>query len=257
MIIKKMDDVLMEINGIKNIEEIQFSELIPTNSEDYVTIIPCLYVRYNSGKVIYLCSNDKYFDVFVKKVVSVYNDEKNKEVVDEDYDPFKVSKLRIDEKTKKILESGLLSSTLDIYQLYVGKKSYDSDFLVEKEEVNGLLSFLLYQIKSVYELSDLVISFDNNLLNGYRTNYTINCKIDGIDVLLYINYKKISDNEYGFIVRSKDKSFKKLDIKIEFGKENIIVKTIIGDNEVFISDSYFNEEVLIKMENRLDIKMNI
>ena len=46
MIIKKMDDILMEINGIKNIEEIQLSELIPTNSDDYVTIIPCLYVRY-------------------------------------------------------------------------------------------------------------------------------------------------------------------------------------------------------------------
>ena len=251
MIINKMDDILMKIYSIKNIEEIEFRELVPTNNSDYMSLVPCLYVRYDSGKTLDLCSLDKYFDIFVKKVFEVYNLEKGKVIKDYDYSPFRHSILKIDDKSKKLLSSGRLTEINDLYSFYEGKKSYDYNLLIESDELNGLIPILIHQIKSLYDLTDVKVNFEDLTLNGYRTNYTINVKINGLDDILYINYKKIDDTTYIFNIRSKNKDFKDTTVYINFKKTGISIITSISEFNLSSENDYLIDGSSLRLDSSI------
>ena len=119
-----MDSLIIEIYNIRNIESVNIYDIVSTSSSE-VNLIPSLLVTYDGGKVINLCRNDKYFDIFVKKVIEVYNDEKNKILEDSLSDPFKLYKnIRIDERTKSILENGTIIEINELYKFYNEKKYY-------------------------------------------------------------------------------------------------------------------------------------
>lgn len=228
MIINKMDDILMQIYSIKDIEEILFTELVPASNDDRLEIMPCIYVRYDSGKVLNLCSADKYFDIFIKKVYEVYQEEKDKVVTNPDLTPFRVSKLVIDDKAKSLLESGSLINVNDLYKFYEGKKSYDYNLLIQKDEFESLLPLLIYHIKELYDKTDINLTFDDLRINGYRNNYTINIKINGIDDILYINYKKDNEYMYTFNIRSNNNEFENTTVYVYFKKNGISITSSIN-----------------------------
>lgn len=71
-----MDNLMIDIYNIRNIEVVNIYDImVPgTNKMD---VIPSMLVIYDGGKTINLCSRDKYFNMLVRKVIEVYNDEKN------------------------------------------------------------------------------------------------------------------------------------------------------------------------------------
>ena len=124
-----MDRELIEIYKLRNIESIKLWDLVK-NGTGKLLVIPTLLVTYDGGKYLNISANEKYFRVFVQKVVEVYHNEKDNLLEDGLTDPFKLRpKIDIDEKTKVILESGRLEQLNEIYSFYDGKDSYDSSIV--------------------------------------------------------------------------------------------------------------------------------
>ena len=67
-----MDSIMIDIYNIRNIENINIYDIVSPGSSE-LDIIPSMLVIYDGGKTINLCSRDKYFDTFVRKVIEVYN----------------------------------------------------------------------------------------------------------------------------------------------------------------------------------------
>ena len=82
-----MDKELIDIYNIKNIESIKVFDVM-SNSGSKILLIPAILIFYDGGKTMCLCNEDKYFDVFVRKVVEVYNLEKDKVIDDSLTNPF-------------------------------------------------------------------------------------------------------------------------------------------------------------------------
>ena len=256
--IKEMDDLLISILAIKNIEEIQFSDLVitPSSSTQFI-ILPSLYVKYDGKKTLNLCSTDKYFDVFVKKVFEVYMEEKDRdEVVPDVGVVFKGSKLEIDDKTKKVLESGDLTKVSELVKFYDGKKSYDERLMFQIDEVKMMIPIMKHHLKELFSHTNITINFDDNNIAGYKNNYQINCKIDGIDETLIIGYEQSRDNEYYFNIRSLNNIFNPLIMRIQFKEDSMSVDITSKDYPISSSDIYqFEEDKLhhtkrIRLDNK-------
>lgn len=85
-----------------------------------------------------LSSTDKYFYSFVKKVIDVYNLEKNSIVDDSLIDPFRIrNKIDIDSKTEKVLESGIITDINSLYSFYKDKHAYNKSLIYQIDEVKS------------------------------------------------------------------------------------------------------------------------
>ena len=247
MRINKMDDILMQIYDIKNIEEVWIYDLSSSISVDNrLPIIPSLYVSYDGGKVINLCNKDKYFDVLFKKVREVYSVEKDRIIVDKEKSPFRDIKIKIDDNTKRILEENRLLEIENVYNFYNNKKSYSDSLLVQKDEFKFYLPIILYHLKDIYSYMNITINYDDYTINGYRDNYSINVKIDGMDEQLYIKYKKINEYNFEFDIRSSYDKFNSITMNIDFRKDRINVmydfknKNVNGEYDYFINNNEAN-----------------
>ena len=252
MINNYMDPVLVSIYKIKDIEEITFSDLAPSSNEGKIQVIPSLFVRYNGGKYLNLCSKDKYFDIYVKKVFEVYNKEKDRVISDPVFDPFGTkTKLKIDDKTKMILESGDLSKINEVYSFYDGKKGFDSSLIFQSDEFRLYIPLIMYHLKSFFEVFGKTIVFENEYYNGYKNNYSIDYKIDGLDDILLINFKS-NDNKLVFNIRSRERMFSPIEMKVFFNDRSIVIALnskeeeincenvfVLGDNSI---DNIFRED---------------
>jgi len=238
MAIEVMDSLLIKIYGIKDIEEIHITDLVPSSREGKLDVLPSLFIMYDGGKYLSLCSQDKYFDVFVRKVFQVYNLEKDREIVDPRFNPFGTrTKIRIDDYSKSILESGELTLINEIYRFYDNKKSYENNLLFQEDEFRILLPIIKYHLKQLFDCTDRVITLDSNNINGYRSNYTLDYKIDGIDDLLLINYVS-NGNEMSLYIRSRDRKFKPLRMTIGFKKNSIETDIHFEDYMLHSSNIY-------------------
>ena len=247
MRVNKMDDILMQIYDIKNIEEVWIYDLSSSISVDNrLPIIPSLYVSYDGGKVINLCNKDKYFDVLFKKVREVYSVEKDRIIVDKEKSPFRDIKIKIDDNTKRILEENRLLEIEKVYNFYNNKKSYSDSLLVQKDEFKFYLPIVLYHLKDIYSYMNITINYDDYTINGYRDNYSINVKIDGIDEQLYVKYKKINEYNFEFDIRSSYDKFNSITMNIDFRKDRINVmydfknKNVNGEYDYFINNNEAN-----------------
>ena len=239
ILINAMDPALVKIYQIKDIEEISFTDMAPSTRGSKFTVMPNLLVTYDGGKYLSMCSQDKYFDIFVKKVFQVYNLEKNREIVDPTFDPFgNRTKLKIDERTKSILESGDLTKINEIYSFYDKKKSYNHSLIFQSDELKMLLPMVKYHLKQIFDCTDRVITLEDDAINGYRNNYSINYKLDGIDDMLIINFVSHNNNESCLYIRSRDNHFKPLEMVIRFNDTSIDVNTYFKDYALLSCNTY-------------------
>ena len=242
IVIDKMDKVLVDIYNIKDIEEIKYTDLVPFGSSSKIILLPSIYVSYDGGKYLNLCSKDKYFDVFVKKVYEVYQKEKDRLFTDRRFSPFGLnSKIKIDDKTKSILESGSIFNISNVYDLYDNKKSYNNSLLFQIDELNMILPIIKYHIKSLFDKTNLVVNFDESLLNGYKNNYSLNYKVNGLDDLLLLNYEK-SNNNYYVKIKSRNNNFPIVVIKLQFDRDKILISSVIDHYNLVYTDLYQVEE---------------
>ena len=248
LILQGMDPMLVRIQEIKDIEEIGFKDLTQSSLGDKVTVLPSLFVAYDGGKYLDLCSKDKYFDVFVRKVFQVYNNEKGRVIVDPVFDPFGRKKnLKIDERTKAILESGDLTKVNEIYGFYDGKKSYSNSLLFQSDTLELLLPLIKYHLKKIFDYTDRVVTFDGQMFNGFRNNYGLEFEVDGLDDMLLINFLNEDGNSALLRIRSRDKNFKPLIMTIEFNDNDITVNTVSDEYGLFASNCYS-----VKNDNTLE-----
>lgn len=234
------DSLLLEIYSIKNLESIKIYDLLIQNNSNKNLIIPTMMITYNGNKMLNLCSKDKYFDIYVKKVLEVYNKEKNSSLVIET--PFsKQEGIIMDNNTKTILENGLIQETNKLFKEYRYKDSYLEDFIYEKDEVKLLLPLLYEGINDFLKETDLNIEFSNEL-SGYKNNYTIRANIDGIDEYLTIMFYK---DEFRYCFNINNISEDKLNINAIL---SLFKNKIQIDLEIPFSDMYSRKEYIINKD---------
>ncbi len=238
-----MDKELIEIYNLHNIESIKIWDLL-TSETRKMLVLPTLLVTYDGGKILNLGAKDKNFNVFVKKVIEVYHNEKNNILEDDLTDPFRFhQKISIDEKTKEILESGKLEEISEIYSFYNGKDSYDSSLLFQIDEIKLLLPMIKYHIKKFYEFTNRVITFDEGI-DGYRNNYVLLAQIDGIETTITLQVNKIDTEEYVIYVGGLNIKLEPIKIKINFSKDAISVDLTFSLYNLISSSLYHvNKEI--------------
>ncbi len=194
-----MDFELIEIYQLHNLESVQLWDLTQINS-DKMTIIPALLVVYDGGKYLNISAKDPHFPIFAKKVVEVYNDEKNNILEDGLTDPFHLRpNIDIDEHTKAVLESGELTAINEIYRFYENKASYNGTLLFEIDEVKSLLPIIKYHLEKFYKSTNHTVVFQGDV-NGYRSVYNIEATVDGVATTIPLVFNKDSENDYTILV---------------------------------------------------------
>ncbi len=243
-----MDELLIEIYNIRNIESISIYDMVLPKSSK-MEVVPAIIVNYDSGKSLNLCSRDKGFDLLVRKVTEVYNDEKNNVLEDSLTDPFRMrSTIKIDERTKRILDSGLLLDVNNLYKFYCDKDGYDASLLFQCDEVNMMIDIIKYHLKEFLSHTDIEVAFDEEF-SGYRNNYLLSGKVNGIHKYFPFTFDKLSDNEYkisvGGIVNNSC-----VDLRIKFSKDNINVSVDIDSLGITSDFNYLvTNEVVKKIES--------
>lgn len=245
-----MDKILIDIYNIKNIESITISDMnFSSRNSSKVIIVPNLLVIYDGGKTLSLCSKDKYFNTYVKKVVQVYNDEKNNDLEGSLTDPFKMrNDISIDDHSKKILESGELEQVEDLYKFYSNKDSYDYSLLNNKDNVILLLPIVKYHLKDLLKKMNMTIIF-NEELSGYRNRFVINGKLDGIPLDILLNYDNVENNTYLFKIGGLFQKNREINMNIKFLNNRITVDILLDNYNFNTTYTYLISNNTIKMIN--------
>lgn len=240
-----MDQLLIDIYNIRNLEYVSFWDLHGT-SDSKILVIPAIMINYDGGKTLNLCAKDKYFDTFVRKVVEVYNDEKDNILEDSLTDPFRLRQsIKIDDRTKKILSSGVLEDINRVYSFYEGKEGYDSTLLFQIDEVKNLLPIIKYHIKKIFGMTDVVVSFEDDI-TGYRNNYTLGGKLNGIDRYFILSFNKVDSNSYEVSIQGLLNTNIPFNMSINFLKDSLIVDSCMGDNMISCSSEYLVTNEVVK-----------
>lgn len=241
---KAMDETLVEINKIKNITSIQFYYI--------KNVIPSLIVSYDNGKVLNLCSKDKYFIELVRKVRDVYSVEKDNQVLETITGKHGID---IDDTTKKIIENASLEKVNELYSFYAEKCSYDESLLFQIDEFEMLFPIVEYHLKDFFSKTNMNISINNDY-TGYRNNYIVTGKIDGVNKTFKILFNNTRDNEYEFTICGLFPKCSSLNMKVKFEKEKIEVELNIPDYDIYSVSSYISFDAGIKSITEV-IKNNI
>lgn len=227
MQLHSMDKELVEIYNIRNLESIKVSDLV-LHSSGKTLIIPTILIIYDGFKMLHLSARDKYFDIFVKKVVEVYRDEKNNILEDFLTDPFRLhSKIDCDSHSASILEEGNLADTKEFYKFYRDKDAYDGSLLFQNNEVKRLIAIVKYHIEQIFSMTNHIINIDKEV-SGYRDNYLLSGRLDGIEKIFPFSFNKINSKEYLFSVGGVYKDAVATDVDIRFEKDGIYVVTKVG-----------------------------
>lgn len=228
-----MDPVLIEINKIKNLEMIKFYYILDS--------IPSISIIYDNGKILNLCSRDKFFIELVRKVKDVYNEEKDKQILK----PFGGSTLDVDDLTKNMLENGNIENINNIYDGYTDKCAYDQTLLLQKDKIMPILTILEYHLKDFLSKTDMNVSFSNKLI-GYRNNYTIEGTLNGNPKIFKIRVIQEDENNYTFKVGGILNLGNEIDVNVSFKKDKIVIYLDI-DNYNFSGtyEYYFDKDKLI------------
>lgn len=228
--------MLDKIYKIKNIESISIKDIVQSVSEA-IYVIPMLIVTYDGNKSMALCSRDKYFDEFVKKVTEVYKDEKDNIYEDGLTDPFGFRKsIRIDEHSKQILESKELLDVRSMYEHYDNLDSYDESLLFQSDEVETLMPIVQYHLTRFLEFTDTSLKVDPSI-SGYRNRYAMNGSLNGFEKFFPFLYTKASDNHYLFSITGILEN-KQMNVAVDYKQNGIAVHLFDDDLGLYAEYTY-------------------
>lgn len=240
-----MEPDLVDIYNIRNLETIKIWEMVSMSSGQDM-IVPAILITYDGGKSLNLCAKDKHFDTYVKKVFQVYSDEKDNILEDALSNPFRTNKgIDIDEKTKRILDSGKLESINEVYSFYQNKDSFDTSLTFQIDEVKSLIDIVKYHIMRLFSFTNKVIVFDNEEITGYRTNYAITGTIDGVDRTFPFSFDKTDNNSFIFYVGGII-NFKPIIVKVQFLKDSIQVNIDLEEYGLISESRYVITNGVVK-----------
>lgn len=227
------DRKLIEIFNIKNLQSVNITDFVSDNNSS-VAIIPMLTITYDSGKVLTLSSKDKYFETFCKKVVEVYDYEKNSVSKN---DPFNLhSDIIIDDKTREILESGNINFVNTMYKSFEDKCSYNERLFFQKDEVLSLMPIVKYHLIDFFKRTNKLIDFND--ISGYRNNFVLKGNVNGLITNFLLTFDKINDSEYEFKFTGFDNKFTTAEINIKFSKNKIMVYLLFDKYKIESTSIY-------------------
>ena len=235
IVLNEMDNLLVRINGIKKISMIHIYDITCyVHNDTRAFLLPGMMIYYDGGKCLNLYAKDKYFDIFVKKVQSVYNVEKDMYKIDKSINPFDSKSISMDEKTKKILDSG----DLLVENRFDENKSYSYSLFFEKDELTTMMPIIKYHLKALFDKTNMKINYTDNDISGYKNYYTIKASVDGLDDTFIIRVNKGENNTYEVAIRSYHHSFPSVKESISINADKISVRTEIPDSDVIFDRTY-------------------
>lgn len=247
MIIYGMEDMLINIQNIKNLTSVKLGSFMYSSEETgKMELVPVLSITYEGGKTLSLSSKEKYFDSFVKKVTEVYNDEKDNIIEDSLTDPFRLrSHILIDDHTKMVLESGSLRNINSIYSLYDNKYSYNNSLLFQKDEFKLLFPIIKYHLENLFgKTSTNVKIFDT--IQGYRDNFLLKANVNGLERVVNVSYFKENENKYILEIGGLFSECNSFSMIIEFKKDRIVVSINNKKYELDCEYTYLTNNEKIK-----------
>jgi len=222
-----MDPVLIDIYSIKDLNFVKFYDLTLSEANKQI-IVPSLLISYGNGKYLNMSVKEKYFDVYVKKVIEVYKEEKEN------------GEISADARSKIILENGQLTNEQKVTSFYNNKDSYDNSLIFQSDEIKSIMDIIRYEIKSFGEFANLNMTLSDNF-RGYRTNYVMEASINGIFTYLLVQYDKVDDNHYQVSIGNLGGANNNFFIDISFTDDSIDI-VCVYKNILFNDNFNINEK---------------
>lgn len=239
-----VDKELNEIYNISRISSIKISD--STNASSKV-VNPVVTITYydedNNEKIMVYYGTDKYFDILIKKITEVYNDEVGKEVLPS-LSPFRKETLEIDENTKDILLKGNLEFQRDLFKQYNDMNYYNRSILRSNNKLEFYLQIALYHLNQFLKNTDANITFGNNL-RGYKENNVIIGIKNGHATYFPVIFDEPENNKAVLEIGNIFDVISPVKILIEF-KNNAVIVTITNKEhnlELFSSYTIDQEEL--------------
>jgi len=249
-----MEDISIAIQKIQDITSIRLDSFVYDDvSSKKLEVVPYLIVTYGEKEELALSSKQKYFDLFVKKVTEVYENEKNNIIEDSLTDAFRLrSHISIDEHTKEILESGALLDKNSLYYFYDDKFSYEDSLMFNKDKFKLIFPVIKYHIEDFFSRTKTSVSFDGEF-KGYTNRYITTANVEGINKIVNVSIIESADNVYSIVIGGLLIHNNSIDMTISFEKNRIHV-VINNKKDNFMADySYLaNNETVRKI---LEIKI--
>lgn len=241
-----MDPELVSIYNIRNLESVRIWDFESLTSSQRL-IVPAILITYDGGKTLNLCAKDKHFNIYVKKVAQVYNDEKNNILEDALSDPFRLhSSIIIDDFTRKILESRELEQINDIYSFYNNKDSFDTSQFFQIDEVRSLIDIVRYHLSKLFTFTDKVVTFNEDEITGFRNNYCLTGQVDGVEKVFPFIFEKTDNNKYDFWIAGIENHNHPIKLNIAFENENFIVSIEIESYGLVSTSKYVITNGVVK-----------
>lgn len=248
MQINETDNISLDIYNIRNITYIKLYDIVIAKTPKIV-VVPSLLINYDGGKTLNLCSKDKYFTTYVKKVNEVYNDEKNNILEDSLSDPFKLHQsIEIDERTKQVLENGTLLELNKKYEFYEDKYSYDTNMVLPKDEFLNIYPIIAYHLENMFSNTDNKVNFKNKI-DGYQTEYFTEVNVNGISKPVFITYDNLENNIYNIEIVGLIDNNIPVNMTIKFTNQSIDVDIIIEKYNLLNSYEYLITNGIVKVIN--------
>ena len=241
-----MDKRLLEINQIKDIISIDYKDMYYGGNQEKRHIMPGFLVFYGNLKSMYLTIDDPYFEEFVRRIRSVYLEEK-------DYiqdGVLKNKKILINSLTESILLNGSLDNISSLYSFYDKKDSYGETLLFESDKLHAFFNIIEYHLRIVLKTYAKTLE-DVKLSDGANGNYYLSGVINNESVLLPLFFEN-DDNSYHIVIGNVLEDSLPLNMDILFMDNKISVR--VDDRKHNITDisSYNYENGRVK-EKRLVI----
>lgn len=236
-----------ELNEIYNISRISSIKISDTISSSTKILIPVLTITYydedNNEKIIISHGADKYFDILIKKITEVYNDEVGKEVLP-NLSPFKKNTLEIDENTKDILLKGNIEFQRDLFKPYNDMNYYNRSILRSNSKLDFYLPVALYHLNKFLENTDANITFESSL-KGYRENNVIIGTKNNHSAYFPVVFYELENNKSLLEIGNIFDIISPIKILIEFKNNSIIVTITNREHKLELFSSYtINQECL-------------
>ena len=230
-------DKLYEISKMKDLSTIYFYDLAQSKSNGAPSFVGLRVTYDNNGSLGYEY-NSEYFDTFLKKVIELYEEEKNNGKIKffDEYSKETLETLIKLKESEQLRKKGCYKSLLNSESKY---KVFD--------EVRPYVEKMITELLSYIDKSNITITD----IKGIKDKYFVCLSNDGT---LLISIIKKSATKYNFKANyTKDKAVYFIDGEIEVSNDYVDIEVYTDDDNIiykchYTIDKYLNENTIRENE---------
>lgn len=231
---KVTDKQRIMINEIKNITSISYRDLFLSQTSTKRQLIPGFIITYGEkDTILFMTTQDPYFEEFVRKIREVYLEEKDhviregirgKEYID------------IDEVTKQMLLNGTLDKTSSMYQIYSEEPSYEESLMMEEDRLKALFPIMEYHLKELLKRLNKTLT-NIELSEGINGVYYIKGIIDNAPIIIPLHMEEKEDSfnvEFGALLENAIP----VEMETAFSRKGVSVYSYIDEYNYYDYTTY-------------------